>query len=226
MAAPAQRDACSIQMMPVLCGSAFKNKGVQHAARRGRRLPAVAARHSADRRAHPRTGELAAYRAPDDGAVCRPGLQDHDRPVRRAAHLLPRLLGQRSRPATQVYNARTEQERADRPAPADARQQARGDQGGVRRRHRRRGRAARTHDRRHALRPQSTRSSSRRWSSRSRSSRGDRAQDQGRPGQARRGAAASSPRRTRPSGCTPTRRPARRSSPAWASCTWRSSSTG
>jgi elongation factor G len=36
---------------------------------------------------------------------------------------------------------------------------------------------------------------------------------------------ASSPRRTRPSGCAPTRRPARPSSPAWASCTSRSSST-
>ena len=34
------------------------------------------------------------------------------------------------------------------------------------------------------------------------------------------------PRRTPPSGCAPTRRPARRSSPAWASCTSRSSSTG
>ena len=32
-------------------------------------------------------------------------------------------------------------------------------------------------------------------------------------------------RRIRPSACTPTRSPARRSSPAWASCTWRSSST-
>jgi elongation factor G len=35
-------------------------------------------------------------------------------------------------------------------------------------------------------------------------------------------ALARSPRRTRPSGCAPTRRPARRSSPAWASCTSRS----
>ena len=53
-----------------------------------------------------------------------------------------------------------------------------------------------------------------------------RAEDEGRPGEARPGARASSPRRTRRSACAPTRRPARRSSPAWASCTSRSSSTG
>ena len=34
------------------------------------------------------------------------------------------------------------------------------------------------------------------------------------------------PARTRRCGCAPTRRPARPSCPAWASCTWRSSSTG
>ena len=53
----------------------------------------------------------------------------------------------------------------------------------------------------------------------------DRAEDEGRPGQARHGPRSASPRRTRPSASAPTRRPARRSSPAWASCTSRSSST-
>ena len=53
----------------------------------------------------------------------------------------------------------------------------------------------------------------------------DRAEDQGRPGQARRSRWPSCPRKIRPSACTPTRRPGRRSSPAWASCTSRSSST-
>ena len=55
--------------------------------------------------------------------------------------------------------------------------------------------------------------------------RGRRAQDQGRPGQAGQGPAWRCPRRTRPSRSTPTRRPARPSSAAWASCTSRCSST-
>ena len=53
----------------------------------------------------------------------------------------------------------------------------------------------------------------------------DRAEDEGRPGQARRRACSASPRRTRRSASRPTRRPGRRSSPGWASCTSRSSST-
>ena len=52
-----------------------------------------------------------------------------------------------------------------------------------------------------------------------------RAQDQGRPGQDEQGALRARPRRTRPSRSAPTRRPARPSSPAWASCTSRCSST-
>ena len=55
--------------------------------------------------------------------------------------------------------------------------------------------------------------------------RRDRAEDQGRPGQAGHRAAEAARKRIRRSACTPTRRPARRSSPAWASCTSRSSST-
>ena len=76
-------------------------------------------------------------------AVRRAGVQDHDRPVRRHADVLPRLLGYASNPATHVLNADQGQARAHRPPAEDARQQARGDQGGLRRRHRRGGRPAR-----------------------------------------------------------------------------------
>ena len=54
---------------------------------------------------------------------------------------------------------------------------------------------------------------------------GRRAEDQGRPGEDGHRAATAWRRKIRRSASTPTRKPARRSSPAWASCTWRSSST-
>ena len=54
----------------------------------------------------------------------------------------------------------------------------------------------------------------------------DRAEDQGRPGASSAPRSRSSPRRTRPSRSTTTRRPARRSSPGWASSTSRCWSTG
>ena len=53
----------------------------------------------------------------------------------------------------------------------------------------------------------------------------DRAEDQGRAAEARRGAAEADRPKIRRSACTPTKRPARPSSAAWASCTSRSSST-
>ena len=46
-----RKGAIAFHFVPVMCGSAFKNKGVQPLARRRRRLSAVAARHSRRRRA-------------------------------------------------------------------------------------------------------------------------------------------------------------------------------
>ena len=68
-------------------------------------------------------------------AVRGAGVQDHDRPVRRPADLLPGLLGQARRRAS-TSTTHQGQAGAHRPAAADARQQARGDRGGARRRHR------------------------------------------------------------------------------------------
>ena len=89
--------------------------------------------------------------------------------------------------------------------------------------------AARGHQagrhRRHAGRPRRARSSSRPSTSPSPSSR---SRSSPRPRSTRRRWRPpwpASPRRTRPSRCAPTRRPARPRSPAWASCTSRSSST-
>ena len=70
-------------------------------ARRGRRLPAVAARHSAGHRHRSECQGRDARRAQGrrQGAVLGAGVQDHDRPVRRSADLLPRLLGHADRRA-------------------------------------------------------------------------------------------------------------------------------
>ena len=193
-------------------------------ARRGDRLPAVAGRRAA------RHGHRPEGRRGDDAiggperAVRRAGLQGHDRPVRRQAHVLPRLLGQ-----AQLGLVRPERldrpQGAGRPRARDARQPPRGPPGGRRGRDRGGRRPQADHDRRHALRSRTARSCSRRSTSPSRSSTRP---SSPRPRPTRTSSPRRSsawPRRTRPSACGRTRRPARPSSAAWASSTSRSSST-
>ena len=194
-------------------------------ARRGGRLPAVAARRAADdrprredrRRDHPHPVRR--------GAVQRARLQDRGRPVRRQARVLPGLLGH-----AQGRLVRDEpdqgQEGAHRAPAPDARQPPRGDRRGLRRRHRR-GRRTQGHlHRRHPVRPGPP-GHPRVDDLPGAGHRGqDRAQDEGRPGQA--GDRAAAPVRGGsdvPGQDRPGDRP-RPSSPAWASCTSTSSSTG
>ena len=128
----AQGDARRAPSSPVLCGSAYRNKGVQ------RLLDAVVdylpspldmppvQGHTTD------TWQRVTREPSDDAAVRGPGLQDRDRPVRRQADLLPRLLrlGPHGRPGAERGHRA---QRAHRPSGPDAREQARGDQRGVRR---------------------------------------------------------------------------------------------
>ena len=75
------------QLVPVLCGSALKNKGVAEAARRHRGLPAFAPGPTRHRGRGPRRGGA---RDPAPGrrrAVQRPGLQDPGRSLRGQAGL-------------------------------------------------------------------------------------------------------------------------------------------
>ena len=127
-------------------------------ARRRARLHAGADRHPA--------GEGPARERPADRAprlrrrVLRgPRVQDHDRPVRRPADLLPRVFG-RGELGRHRLQPDQGQEGAPRAHPADAREPARGDQGSARRRHRRGGGPARGHHGRHAVRSRQGRSSS------------------------------------------------------------------
>ena len=129
-----------------------QEQGRAAAARRGRRLPAVAGRHrrrcraSTPTRDKPRDAQRRRRRA-----VRRARLQDHERPVRRSAHLLPRLLGHARRRLDGLQRDQG-QARAHRPPPAHARQQARGHQDHRGGQHRRRRRPARHHHGRHAVR--------------------------------------------------------------------------
>ena len=140
------------RIIPVLTGSALAQQGRPEDARRGRRLPALAARRAADDRPRPQDRRRGHPHARRQRAVQRPRLQDRRRPVRREAGLLPGLLGH-----AQGRLVRPEpdqgQEGAHRAHPPDARQPPRGDRPGLRRRHRRRGRAQGHLHRRHPDRP-------------------------------------------------------------------------
>ena len=120
-----------IKLTPVLCGSSFKNKGVQplldavidflpEPARRsaggGTRADQVGRERRRQAARPPRFGRRAVLGA---------GVQDHGRPVRRQAHLLPGLLrAARGRLANPQRHDRSH--RAHRTDPDDARQRARG----------------------------------------------------------------------------------------------------
>ena len=115
-------------------------------ARRGRRLPAVAARPAVGRGCGRRGRDRRGAQRQRQRALRRARLQDRDRSLRRQAHLLPRV---QRRAAQRLLRLQRHQgrARARRPPPPDARQPSRGDRGGSRRRHRRRHRAAQDHHR-------------------------------------------------------------------------------
>ena len=210
------RATLDIKVTPVLCGSSFKNKGVQPL------LDAIVELLPSPLEVPPVKGVEPAKKG-DNGdqaeadrarrrqrPVCRPRLQGDGRSLRRQADLLPRLLRASSPPAAACStprpgkterigrllmmhaNHREEIEECyagDILAGVGLKQTSTGDTLCAP------GRA----DRARADRVPGARDR-----------RGDRAEDQGRPGEARREPRAGSPRRTRPSRSNPTRRPARR----------------
>ncbi len=110
-----------------------QEQGRAAAARRDRRLPAVAHRRAADQGVRPEQGAGGDHRAAGRRrrAVLGARLQDHDRPVRRPAHVHPRLLGRHDVRVVRLQRDQAE-DRAARPAAEDAREQARGNQGSLR----------------------------------------------------------------------------------------------
>ena len=148
-----------------------QEQGRAGAPRRDRRLPAEPARRPAGRGRRSEVGGGGDHaRGKPRRAVRGARLQGHDRPVRREADVLPRLLGAgQGRRARAQHDER--QDRADRAHPPDAREPPRGARGDRRRRDRRDRRASSS--RRPATRSPSTRrrSCSSRCPSRIRSSR-------------------------------------------------------
>ena len=110
--------------VPVVCGSAFKNKGRPAAARCGGRLPAFAARHR--RRPGRQDGQRREGQPPAQGrrAVQRLGVQGDERSVRRLAHLHPYLFGHVGQGHLSQFGQGPEGE--GRPHPRDARQRPQG----------------------------------------------------------------------------------------------------
>ncbi len=168
----------------------LQEQGRAAAARRGDRLPAEPDRRSAGRRhrGHPdpgRRGHPHDARGIRRRALRGARLQGHGRPVRRQAHLLPRLLrqAQRRRPRAQLDHR---PHRAGGAHPDDARQQPRGAGRGVRGRHRR-GRGPQADlDRRHPERARRAGGARAHAVPRPGGAPLHRAEDEGRPGEAER----------------------------------------
>ena len=98
-----RKGTLAMKFVPVICGSAFKNKGVQPMLNavidflpNPLDVPRLHGLHAGRRDRDPRHRPLGRRRA----AVLRPRLQDHERPLRRLADLHPDLFRARSRRAT------------------------------------------------------------------------------------------------------------------------------
>ncbi len=165
----------------MLCGSAFKNKGVQAM------LDAVLDYMPAPTDIPPVKGmddddEPTERQRRRQREVLGARVQDHDRPVRRPADLLPRLFGRRQLRRHDLQPDQG-QEGTHRSPAADAREPARRDQGSARRRHRRGRRPEGRDDRRHAVRSERADHAREDDLPGAGDLAGRRAEDQGRPGE-------------------------------------------
>ncbi len=119
-----RRATLADKVNPVLCGTAFKNKGVQPLLDAVVQVPPLAPRHRGHRRPLGQGRERGDHpQALRRRAVLRPGLQDRLRPAPRQADLRARLLGQ-ARGRLDRGQLGQRPQGADRQGLPDARQQA------------------------------------------------------------------------------------------------------
>ena len=214
------------EVNPVLCGTAFKNKGVQPM------LDAVLDYLPSPLDVPPTEGHRPGK---EEEVVVRHA--DAEEPFSALAFKIAthpffgkltyiRVYSGHVAAGSPVVNSTKGKQGAHRQAVPDALQQGEPGRRGVGGPHLRDDRPQGHHHRRHPVRPGGPGRPRVDDLPRAGHLGGHRAQDQGRPGEARRTRSRSWPRRTRRSRSTRTRRPARRSSPGWASSTSTSSSTG
>ena len=213
----------TFEFVPVLCGSAFKNKGVQPM------LDAVVDFLPSPLDIPPTEGidmkgeDTVERKADDNEPFSALAFKIVADPYGKLTYF--RIYSGKLEKGAEIYNStKDRKERIGRILRMHA-EPPRGHRRRVRRRHRRRPRLQAHHHRRHALRPRAPDRARAHGVPRA-GHLASRSSPRPRPTRtswARR--SARSPTRTRRSRSTPTRRPARRSSPAWASCTSRCSST-
>ena len=110
-----RKGTLNFSFVPVLCGSAFKNKGVQPLLDARRRLSAEPARRPADRGPEARRRDRRDARRRRQRAVLGAGVQDHERSVRRHPDLRPHLFGQaRDRVARCINSVKDKKEKVGR----------------------------------------------------------------------------------------------------------------
>ena len=211
-----------LQIQPVLCGSALDGMGVQPI------LDAVAAYLPSPLDMPPvegsnprKKGRPRSSRKPDPAEpFC--GLVFKVLPDKTGDLAWVRIYSGNARAELASPKPRQGQEGKRRPALADPRStEGRAAQRGSGRRHRRRDRPPRLDHRRHALRYPRADPAGVDRVPRDGDLEGDRAGEHRRSQEARRDAGSCSASRTRPFGLRKTKRPARRLSAAWASCTWK-----